>query len=180
METLQEYTLFFDNASSSEKIIREFLLARANILRLTMAKMTEIDLFPFPSIQKKGGPNDPLFLDTLKELKEEYIKQVINGEKYNDITQPLGQKFEHYFFKLSEKMKEIFLKSGLLFDCWGKYFYGFEDPTFYKDDLMVCSIISHEPIIILYLTNEEKGKLSQGGVVFEKNDCGCGACSNFF
>lgn len=165
MEHRNEYGIYFDIGKRDEKAILEFFLANADTLRLTITETTEIG-FCLPPIKRIGGYSDPVFLETLKNLQDDYIKNIINSEKYNDITQPCGQKFEHYFYRLSGKIKSGLKESSLLFNSYDKFFYGFEDPTFYKEEQILGSVISHEPIIIMYLTVSEKERLTKEGVSF--------------
>lgn len=176
MQCRNKYGIYFDIDERAEKAILEFFLANADILRLTMDEITQICLFP-PSIRRVGGYQDFKFIKNLENFRGDYVRDEINSEKYNNITQPFGKKFHHYFFKLSDEIKNGFKNSLLFFNAYDDFFYGFEDPAFYKNGEMIGAVISHEPIVILYLTSEEKQRLDKEGVQFtDDSPCGCSRC----
>ncbi len=162
-----EYTLSFDNAEESEEIVREFLLKNSDSLRLTEVHSINLGFF---KINRDGGVKDEKFIETLDRIKPFFIKRITNNKKYNNIEQRKKAKFTHYFFKLSPKIKKMISQSTLFWNyapLSHGLFYGFEDPTFYKKDIMIGCVITHEPIILLYLTPKEKLKLEKKGVFFD-------------
>jgi hypothetical protein len=148
----KEYTISFNRARKSEKVIRDFLLKKSNIIRLTKIYWSE---FKFPQIKKFGGENDPNFAKVLNNLKPAFIKKITNNKRFNDMDQ--GKKlFDHYFYKITPEVKELINKETLFWNsAKSEHFYGFEDLTFYQDDTMIGSVITHEPIVILYLNDVE-------------------------
>jgi len=157
-----------------EKILRGFFLKNSDILRLTRITWGPA-LFGFiTSINKKSGKiwgadKDLKFIKFKDSIKKDFIKKVANNKKYEDIKQPLNQKFEHYFYKLSKKVKDLLNNETLFFTNINNYynsdnFYGFEDPTFYKNKKMAGCVISHELQISLFLTKKEKDILERKGI----------------
>ena len=163
--TRKKYTISFDKAKKSEQTIRKFLLCNSDSVRLTEVHSIE---FGFFKINKKVGEKDKKFIETLEKLKPFFIKRITNNKKFNDIEQSKKAKFNHYFYRLSPTLKSIINKEKLFFNYPNiEVLCGFEDPTFYKDDVMIGSIITHEPIIILYLTVMEKSTLEKNGAFFD-------------
>lgn len=150
----------------SEKVIRQFLLKNSDILRLTEHHWSEIKFF---KIKRHGGEKDEKFLSTLESFKQYFIKKVISDKKFNDLKQPGKSKFTHYFYKLSPKIKNLLNEETLLWNhCFeSKNFYEFEDPTFYNKNVMLACAVTHEPYIVLYLTEKEKKSLEKQGVLFD-------------
>lgn len=164
--SIHEYSISFDIDSEAERIIRDFLLRNSNIVRFTEIHWTEGSIF---KRKKCGGLQDENFRETLNTLQEFFIKTEINNKKYSDIEQ--GKHiYTHYFYTLSPQIKTLINDETLLWDrspyC-SNHFYGFEDVTFYYDNFMRGSVITHEPIIILFLTPEEKNQLQRSGIVFD-------------
>jgi hypothetical protein len=167
----KQYTLSFDKAQESEKIVRTFLLENSNIVRLTEISWTEIGFF---KIKRFGGEKDRKFVETLEKLEPFFLKKITNNKRFDDIEQGKKSRFNHYYYRLSPILKSSINKQTLIWNSFPPcseilIFYGFEDLTFYKDDEMIGSVITHEPIIILHLTEPEKKKLEKQGVVFDKN-----------
>ena len=83
-----------------------------------------------------------------------------------DITNDIFQRT--HFYRFSPKLKSIINQEKLFFNYPNiEALYGLEDPAFYKNDLMIGSVITHEPIIILYLTATEKSTLEKNGAFFD-------------
>jgi hypothetical protein len=162
----KKYHLCFDKAEKYEKDIRRFLLSSSDVIRVTEHHWTEVKLF---KITKYGGEHDERFMAVVKELKPFFIKKIINNEKYEGIVQSKKAEFTHYFYKLSPKFKKMLCEDTIIWldAAFSKNFYGFEDPTFFKKNTMIGSVISHEPIISLYLTDKEKKELDRKGVMFD-------------
>ncbi|MBI2106922.1 hypothetical protein HYT57_02960 [Candidatus Woesearchaeota archaeon] len=162
----KEYVIWnYKNLEKSEKLIRKFLLKNSDTLRLTELKWTEVKLF---KIKKYGGEKDERFVSILEKLKKNFIKKVTSDKKFNDLKQPGNSKFNHYFYKLSPKLKSLLNEETLLWHhCLeSKNFYGFEDPTFYSKNVMLSCVVTHEPYIVLYLKEQERKLLEKQGVKF--------------
>ncbi len=78
------------------------------------------------------------------------------------------KKTEYFYFKLSNKIKQLINKETLVWNVSPACdsFYGFENPTFYKKKEIIGEIISHEPIIFLFLTQREKSTIEKKGIEF--------------
>ncbi|MEI8143569.1 MAG: hypothetical protein WCG48_03085 [Candidatus Berkelbacteria bacterium] len=159
------YLLSFDEARSNELLIRKFLLSKASKVRYTMRHegwgCGLLIILPF-ILPPKNYFRDMKFKETIKNLGKDFIEQKIDNTLYNDVANSRNSRFHHYFYRLSKNTTAEINKMTLLDSP-----YGFEDPTFYIDDLMIGSIISHEPVFVLYLTQEERRSLNQKGIVFE-------------
>jgi len=163
----KEYTIWdYKKIKKSEKIIRNFLLKNSDTLRLTEHKWSEIKFF---KIKRHGGEKDEKFVSVLELLKPYFIKKVISDKKFNDIKQLGKSEFTHYLYKLSPKLKSLLNKETLFWHhCFeSKNFYGFEDPTFYNKNTMLACAVTHEPYIVLYLTQQEKKLLEKQEVLFD-------------
>ncbi len=79
-----EYTLSFDKAEKSEKVVREFLLNNSDSIRLTEVHGLKIGFF---KINRLGGDKDEKFIEMLDQIKPFFIKKITNNKKYNDIEQ---------------------------------------------------------------------------------------------
>ncbi len=164
--TRKEYTISDNNhVQKSEPVLRHFLLSHSDSIRLTEIRHVEIGFF---RIKRFGGEKDIKFIETLGKLKPFFIKKITNNQKYNDIEQHKNAKYNHYFYRLTPTLKTIINKEKLFFNYphFGSL-HGFEDPTFYKKEVMMGGVITHEPIIILYLTAGEKSALEKKGVFFD-------------
>lgn len=150
----KEYAV--ENFDQHWQEIADFVFARANIVRLTRTSWREIGFF---YIRKKGEDNDPEMVRVLKSLENDFIKKEVNNLKYNDMPQAKISHFEHRFYRLSENIKARLVKVKLNVHGYQEHFYGFEDATFYQENEMICSIISHENTAILFLTENEVEEL---------------------
>jgi hypothetical protein len=160
----KEYVLGFKDAHKAEAAVREFLLEKCDILRLTMVQHLQGCLFP----RRIGGENDPAFIHTLDQMKKDFIEDEVNSLKYNNIEQG-GRRYRHYYYHLSPQLKAMLNEETILWEYFPDNppgpFYGFEDPTFclahesfYE---IVGSVITHEPYINLYLEPEEKALIDK-------------------
>jgi hypothetical protein len=148
---MKEYTISFANAQKSEKAIRKYLLDNSDTIRLTEYAWTELEFFKF----KLG-------------LKAFFKRKVVNNTKYNDVRQSKDSRFTHYFYKLTPKLKKILNTETLFWNAmFSKAFYGFEDPTFYNKETKIGCVLTHEPMVFLYLTEKQKKELEKKGVVFD-------------
>lgn len=163
------------NFKKWEKTLRDFFLNNSDTLRLTRITWGSSLFGLITIINKKSGKtggtdNDPKFIEFRDSIKKDFIKKIVSNKKYSNIKQPLKQKFEHYFYKLSEKIKTLINKNTLFFNLLlsksSDDFYGLEDPTFYKKGKMLGCVISHEQQISLFLTNKEKEMLERKGIEF--------------
>jgi len=136
------YSLYFEDAEKHERVIRTFLLKHSTTIRLNEVTWTE---YVFFKRKKYGGAADPLFMEQFLKLHPSFIKK--SGR--------------HYFFHLSPQLKKMLNKATLIWKVSppNKHFYGFEDPTFFRNDALIGHVISHEPIIILDATPTELKKM---------------------
>ena len=151
---------FLENPSEkNEKIIRKFLLSNSDKVRLTAIWWFE---FVFFRIVRKGGEKDFEFTHVRDQLKKDFIIKVINNKKYESISQFKHSKFEHYFYRLSDSLKYKINSETLIWKVTppiSEFFYGFEDPVFYKKNKIIGSVISHESYIFLHLTDSDRKRL---------------------
>lgn len=166
-----QYMTTFENTKESEGVLRKFLFDNSDKVRFTNTPIAfeaekKGNKFMIMSDGVAEAESGQEFQKTLEELKPDFIKQVINNKKYNDIEQSRNSRFTHYFYKLSNKIKEMITEETLFFHypVNQSKFHGFEDPTFYKGEEMIASVISHEPLVFLYLTTKEKEYLEFKGV----------------
>lgn len=68
----------------------------------------------------------------------------------------IGGLYKVYYFKMDEMMIEYLYNKGDLikFNTFNDLYF-LEDPCFYKDDRVICSICSHEQTIALFLQDNE-------------------------
>ena len=152
----KEYCL--ENFSNYEDLIKDFLFTIANIVRLTRIQTVEFGLF---YIKKVGTDKDALYLKTVNSLKSNLIKKEVNNKKYNDVKQFKNSRFEHWYLKLDQSLKERLEKVGLIVNYYMPEFYGFEDVTFYKNDSLICAVIAHENMAILRLDDNEAKEMQK-------------------
>lgn len=159
-----EKTISYDNARKSEKLIRDLLLDKSNVIRLTEVHWREGFFF-----RKFGGEKDLKFVEVINKLNQAFIKKITNNKRF-DLVQGKKAQFNHYFYKLTPTLKNFINEETLFWNYAppnSKHFYGFEDIAFYKNDTMLGSIITHESIITLYLSDAELKKLIKAGVGFD-------------
>ena len=68
---------------------------------------------------------------------------------------------------LSPEIKKKLQEETLFWTIYptiSKYFYGFEDPVFYSDEIMIGSVITHMRQLNLFLRDEEKKALEMKSV----------------
>lgn len=171
----KKYIISFDTAERFENVLKSFILEQANIVRLTRMDWIEHEV-GFPKLVKKhyAHDKDPRLLVVLKQLKPYFIKKIRNNLNYDDIPQPNNRQFTHYFFKLTDSLRQMVKEESLYLASIGnpdysKHFYGFEDPAFYKNDVMIGSVIGHEPMVTLFITEKDKEQLEKQGVKFDTN-----------
>jgi hypothetical protein len=146
---------------SAEIILRQFLLEKADKIRLTR--------YIWGIIFKHGQDSDPKFIMVKNNLNTDLLRVEKNNTKFNDIEQG-NQVFEHYFYQFSDNIKNLLNKETLFFDQIpnsSKSFYGFQDPTFYINNKMLSCVISHEQEIIFDLSEKEISLLKSKSVPIE-------------
>jgi len=151
------YFLDFDKAWKSEKIVRTFLLDNSTSVRFSKMRILNLGLSRSFAKQHKK------FNQFLEKIKPDLISKTAKsaGKIFKKQT-------ESHKYKLSRKLKSLINKETILFYInTAKFFYEFENPIFYKNGRKMGEVISHEPIITLYLTDSEKKLLKKKGIVFE-------------
>ncbi|MEJ0021937.1 MAG: hypothetical protein WDN47_05210 [Candidatus Doudnabacteria bacterium] len=170
---MKEYLVSFDNirlehkltdeekAEKVEVFLRYYLITTADQIRLTQRIQKVYNPFSFKNFswgKKFGGDDDPKFQKTLASLKDDFIKKETDEKLYH-LDQGEGKIFNHYYYRLSPKIIEMIKKSTLI---WLHYytektyepFYGFEDPSFYKEGRLVAHVVSHENYVHLFLDED--------------------------
>lgn len=159
----KEYVV--ENFSKFYEPLKSFVFANTNILRLTRTPWKE---FRFLRLQTKGNDSDPKVVEVLESLDGLFIKKEINNKKYNNLIQSAKARIEHRYYRLTNELKEILKRVKLVVNREDEEFYGFEDATFYADDELVCSVISHEDMAILRIDDSEASELEKNGVKLEE------------
>lgn len=170
---MKEYLVSFDNirrehrltdvekAEKVEAFLRYYLISTADQIRLTQKIRKVFNPFSFKNFslgRKFGGDDDPKFQKTLANLKDDFILKQTDEKLYH-LDQGKGKIYYHYFYSLSPKIIEMIKKSTLI---WLHYytddeyepFYGFEDPSFYKDGKLIGHVVSHENYVNLFLDED--------------------------
>jgi hypothetical protein len=151
-----------------EQALRDFFLGHAITVRFTHQPMKVLrfswrTLFGF---EKALDANDPIFIELINSLQNDFIKKTITNERYQ-IKQPIGT-FDHYFYHLSPNLKTRLNKETLIWYLDDKSsLRGFEDPSFYRDDELLGHVISHEQAVYINLDEREKMELEAKGVRFD-------------
>ncbi len=172
----KEYLVYLDESKEVEKIIRMFLFRNSDTVRLTRQDWgydTQTCKHikggtpdpEYPDTVIFGDNNDPKFIKTLKNLKPNLIKKIVNRRRYDCETEDRDFEVEHLYFKLSKKLKDLISEETLIWNCeYSKHFYGFEDPNFYKDDVKIAKVTTHHGNVMLYLMDAEKKELEKEGL----------------
>ena len=164
----------------SYSIIEEYILENSDTVEFTAIK-AQLVRWLFIS-RTEGGKSDERFIKTLDGLKEDFIKTVVDNKKFGGIEQFQNDRYSHYYYKLSDKIKGIFKKQGLNENYSMGEFYGFEDPVFYKDGKMIANVVSHDSLFNLYINDKEKEELIKKGLEFKDYSSSCSdrecSCSN--
>jgi hypothetical protein len=174
---IQEYFVFDREFGKKdcEKTIRQFLLTNSDTVRLTSIREGEIGLFYIKHYDEK----DPGVQKILEHLKPDFIRKLVNNNRFTDIPQGGKREFDHYFYRLSAKMKRYFNEETLVWPMYppvSKHFFSLQDPTFYKKGNMIGCVVTHERYVSLSLTPQQKKQLEKKGVKFYDNTCS-GSCS---
>ena len=154
-----------DDPKRGEKIelaLRNYFLSVADSVRLTNKVITLFKL-GFPMVKQIGGPKDKIFHESLKVLESDFIKKTTDNELYF-VEQGGNKTFDHYFYRLSPRIKDKIHKTWLFWLSDSPEFYGFEDPAFYQGDRLVGYVVSHETYVTLVLSDEDANKLEHQGV----------------
>ena len=147
---------FLQLNKEQEQILRCFLIHNTDTIRLTRIIWHHL-ILPYKTI---GSDKDPKFIQLVTSLKDDLIKKEVSNKKFNDVEQGKRKRFEHYYYKLSPAIIKTLNTETLSFKTPpNTLFYGFEDPTFYKNNRMIASIISHENTAILYLDDKQAKEL---------------------
>lgn len=172
----KEYLVYLDESEEVEKIIRVFLLRNSDTVRLTRQDWSYYSKDvkggtpdpESPNIVIFGDDNDPKFIKTLKNLKPDLIKKIVNHRRYDCETEDRDFEVEHLYFKLSKKFNDLINEETLIWNCeYSKRFYGFEDPNLYKDGVKIAKVTSHHRNVMLYVTDAEKKELEKKGLKLE-------------
>ena len=168
----RKYSVSFKNPRKprkSEKQIRKFLFNKADAIRLTEYTWTEFSLWQkdhFVKVIKHGGGKDRRSISVIDALNPFLIRRFSDHTRYDNVRHPFIS--AHYLYKNVRGLRALLNKETLIWRSEiSKRFYGLEDPTFYKGKAMLGSVITHESMIILYLTNSEKKMLEKEGVIFD-------------
>lgn len=134
----------------NEPECRAWLLCHADTLDLTLFdnSVPSTCLFGLLSIarQQKGDIVNPDTLETFKRLEPWFLRRETNNLMYGGAPQGKRAQIDHYYFEMSEEIKAMLNQQTLLWEGYDfeSLFKGFEDPVFYKDEVMVGYVISHE------------------------------------
>jgi len=162
------YVLSSGEFTKVEPLIRAYLLSHGDTVRYSNyhdgLSLGCLFFLPVVIVQRKPS-KDPEFIETLKGLEQDFIRKESTNTRYNNIPQGRKRNNRHYFYRLSTSMKQLINKTTLLLNP-----YGMADPTFYKNGEMIGCTISHEPVQVLYLTDEERMALNAHGVIFEPTE----------
>ncbi|HEY1074443.1 MAG TPA: hypothetical protein VGE59_01940 [Patescibacteria group bacterium] len=157
----REYIVTLKYRSSKADVLLNFLIAHSDTLRLT--RSTWWQLWPLPW-KKVGTEKDPIFRRQLEFVSKEFIRKEVTNKKYNDIPQG-NARYEHYYFKLQGKVKEVLSAAGLFMNNYDEeFFFGFEHPAFYKKGEMIAAFMSYTYTAILLLTEKEREELERLGL----------------
>jgi len=162
MNKKEIYNISFDSAREQEEMVRKYLLEKADIVRYTNYPnewaLGILVIIPFPIYKNCRGKE---FQKSLQEFKADFIKKETNNMLYNGVPQE-NHLVDHYYYRLSDRMKKFINEITLLSNPLG-----FADPTFYKENKIICSIISHEPVFVFILDDSERQELNQKGIIFD-------------
>lgn len=160
----KKYTISFDKAIKSEKIIRKFLLKNSDKVRFTVVYESTVSSKNFKSYKENAYKN-PKFIKLLNSIKKDLIKKTQKTGKFLFFK----THYEYYFYNLSKELKELINKNTLTTSTINRTYplIYTEDPVFYKEKIIIGSVVSHEPVITLYLSSKEKDLLEKQGVLFD-------------
>lgn len=164
----KKYTISdIENIKTHAKLLEDFMVRSSDTLRFTEMRWTEFTLF---RIKKCGGEDDPAFKTVLSTLKPWFVRKETSNCRYSNIKQFERSRFTHHFYNLSKEVGTLILTNGLFrqHSETDNKFYGFEDPTFYKEGNLKSCVISHEPLVIMHLTELEALELKTKGVKFDQ------------
>jgi hypothetical protein len=162
-----EYNIWDKNVLNDKReVILNFFMNDSNQVRFTWIEWSSLWFFYF---KRYWWEKDEKFKTVLVNLEKYFIKKETNNLLYNDSPQLSNLLFSHYYYRLSQEIKDKFLGDEYLFKSANldDYFYCFEDPVFYMDDKIIGWVITHENMVFLYLDEQEKKDLLKQWVVFE-------------
>ncbi len=162
----KEYTLSFQNAEKSEKMIKKFLLERSDKIKMIIVPIYKEHASWFKKPLEHNIYKKPSFIKFLKSFEKDFI----NKKSHRERSFGFKYYYEAYTYRLSKKLKSLLQRVNLTETINDRItgLYGFEDPVFYKNNEVIAEIISHEPIFTLYLTENEKKELEKKGTMFDE------------
>jgi len=144
-----------------EKILRAFILSQADTVRLTRQTYKQL---PNIFATHGGVDTDPRHVEVRKRLEQDFVREVVNNRRYPEFQQFKHSRFEHHFYRLSATVKDaINSETFLTYPLFGAL-YGYEDPTFYKEERYVGTVVSHEGYLQLSLNQPEQDNLVKDGI----------------
>lgn len=161
------YTISWDKARRFEPKMREYLLDKADMVRYSSyPKSTGLGcFFIIPFVFDEDQRSEREFKEALNEWQADLIKKEAKNTLYNDVEQTSDYLVDHYYYRLSAGNRKRINGLTLLSNP-----FGLADPTFYRGEEMIGAVISHEPIIILFLTDRELRFLKDRLIHFDIDD----------
>ena len=148
----------WEDVGKAEPIIREFCLVNSDTVRFTR-------ITPHVNFKKIGTNNDEKFIKNMYNLSEFFLQKTVNNIRYENIEQMPNSKYEHYFYRLSTKMKDLINNQTILYDpVYSEKFYCLDDPLFYKSGKLLGGCITHEPYFILDIDESQKATFEKRGL----------------
>ena len=159
-DSVKQYSVSLDK--DSEPILRSYLLDYADTFRITRAEpWMEVHFF---KINKFGTDDDPKLIAGQQTIRKDLFRKVASHKRYNDVYMGKRRRFIHQYYKLSVDLKQILNQETLGFGVESKTFYGYEDPTFYRGDQMLCSTMTLKGKIICNFTPSQVKLLMDKGL----------------
>lgn len=157
---------------NKSKYILGYLFDNCDTVYFTNSPRKRIN-FGFPklfTVVSQGHEHDPVLANLLQDLNETFIKTELSSEKYL-IDQQRGFIYRRYYYRISKRLKELFLSEDLIFEQlkWEKYFYTLEDPVFLQKDRVIANVITHEETISLYIDENDNSKFKEHGIQLESS-----------
>lgn len=102
--------------------------------------------------QVKGDIVNEGTLETFQRLEPWFVRRETNNLMYGGVPQGRKAEIDHYYFQLSDELKDIFNQESLFWDGFdsSSLLRGFEDPVFYLNDKKIGYVISHEKVGIIF------------------------------
>lgn len=160
MDEIKQYMIALDKYN--EPTLRSFLLDYTNTLRITRAEpWLEIH---FLKISKYGNNEDPKYIAGQQTIRQDLFRKVASHKHYNDVYAGKRRRFIHHYYHLSIPLKQLLNKEVLNFSVESNIFYGFEDPVFYRDDKIICAVMTLKNKAICNLNNAQVKYLVDSGL----------------